>query len=77
VSAERYPLPANPLSMGHPDKVADQIQRNAILDFCLTHDKMNGSRAKTLVTTDLAVVAGEITTGAALTRAAVDRWSAR
>jgi S-adenosylmethionine synthetase len=58
--------------MGHPDKVADQIS-DAILDFCLTHDPTSRVACETLVTTDLAVVAGEVTTKAALTRSAVDR----
>jgi S-adenosylmethionine synthetase len=58
--------------MGHPDKVADQIS-DAILDFCLTHDPKSRVACETLVTTDLAVVAGEITTKAPLTREAVDK----
>jgi len=58
--------------MGHPDKVADQIS-DAVLDFCLTHDPMSRVACETLVTTDLAVVAGEITTKAPLTRVAVDK----
>jgi S-adenosylmethionine synthetase len=58
--------------MGHPDKVADQIS-DAVLDFCLSHDPMSRVACETLVTTDLAVVAGEITTKAPLTRVAVDR----
>jgi S-adenosylmethionine synthetase len=57
--------------MGHPDKVADQIS-DAVLDFCLKDDPMSRVACETLVTTDLAVVAGEITTGAPLNRAAVD-----
>src|SRR5262245_33931566 len=57
--------------MGHPDKVADQIS-DAILDFCLKSDPASRVACETLVTTDLAVVAGEITTKAALTRQAVD-----
>src|SRR5690348_12620298 len=58
--------------MGHPDKVADQIS-DAVLDFCLKHDPMSRVACETLVTTDLAVVAGEITTKAPLTREAVDK----
>src|SRR5262245_32963473 len=58
--------------MGHPDKVADQIS-DAVLDFCLTHDPMSRVACETLVTTDLAVVAGEITTKAPLTGEAVDK----
>ena len=72
MSAERYLFTSESVSMGHPDKVADQIS-DAVLDFCLTHDPMSRVACETLVTTDLAVVAGEITTKAPLTRAAVDK----
>src|SRR5689334_22339065 len=58
--------------MGHPDKVADQIS-DAVLDHCLSADPLSRVACETLVTTDLAVVAGEITTKADLSRAAVDR----
>jgi S-adenosylmethionine synthetase len=58
--------------MGHPDKVADQIS-DAVLDFCLAADPMSRVACETLVTTNLAVVAGEITTKADLTAAVVDR----
>src|SRR5215207_1752658 len=57
--------------MGHPDKVSDQIS-DAVLDFCLKADPASRVACETLVTTDLAVVAGEITTKANLTRQAVD-----
>src|SRR5215218_560968 len=57
--------------MGHPDKVADQVS-DAVLDFCLQHDPMSRVACETLVTTDLAVVAGEITTKADLSRATID-----
>jgi S-adenosylmethionine synthetase len=72
VSAERYLFTSESVSMGHPDKVADQIS-DSVLDFCLAHDPMSRVACETLVTTDLAVVAGEITTKAPLTRAAVDK----
>ena len=71
MNAERYLFTSESVSMGHPDKVADQIS-DAILDFCLLHDPLSRVACETLVTTDLAVVAGEITTGAPLTRKAVD-----
>src|SRR6266850_6842903 len=58
--------------MGHPDKVADQIS-DAVLDHCLAADPTSRVACKTLVTTDLVVVAGEITTQADLTPAIVDR----
>src|SRR5260370_20487278 len=58
--------------MGHPDKVADQIS-DAVLDFCLSADPTSRVACETLVTTDLAVVAGEVTTTADLTPAIVER----
>ena len=60
------------VSVGHPDKVADQIS-DAILDFCLSHDPLSRVACETLVTTDFCTLAGEITTKAPLTRAAVDQ----
>jgi S-adenosylmethionine synthetase len=58
--------------MGHPDKVADQIS-DAVLDFCLKTDPTSRVACETMVTTDLAVVAGEITTRAELTPPMVER----
>ena len=59
VNADRYLFTSESVSMGHPDKVADQIS-DAILDFCLTADAASRVACETLVTTDLAVIAGEI-----------------
>src|ERR1051325_3135518 len=72
VSADRYLFTSESVSMGHPDKVADQIS-DAILDHCLAADPTSRVACETLVTTDLAVVAGEVTTGADLSRVTVDR----
>jgi S-adenosylmethionine synthetase len=72
VAHDRTLFTSESVSMGHPDKVADQIS-DAVLDFCLQHDPASRVACETLVTTDLAVVAGEITTRAPLTRANVDR----
>ena len=72
VSSDRYLFTSESVSMGHPDKVSDQIS-DAILDFCLTHDPMSRVACETLVTTDHCTVAGEITTKAPLTRQAVDQ----
>ncbi len=71
MTADRYLFTSESVSMGHPDKVADQIS-DAVLDFCLKSDPASRVACETLVTTDLAVVAGEVTTKAALTRQAVD-----
>jgi S-adenosylmethionine synthetase len=51
------------VSEGHPDKVSDQIS-DAILDACLQQDPNSRVACETLVTTDLIVIAGEITTNA-------------
>jgi len=48
---------------GHPDKIADQIS-DAVLDAVLEQDPMGRVACETLVTTGLAVVAGEVTTKA-------------
>jgi S-adenosylmethionine synthetase len=50
---------------GHPDKIADQIS-DAVLDAVLSQDAMGRVACETLVTTGLAMVAGEITTSAIL-----------
>ncbi|MBL4903792.1 MAG: methionine adenosyltransferase [Desulfocapsa sp.] len=51
------------VSEGHPDKVADQIS-DAILDAILTLDPAGRVACETMVTTGMAVIAGEITTSA-------------
>jgi len=48
------------VSMGHPDKVADQIS-DAILDSLLAADPLARVACETLVTTGLVVLAGEVT----------------
>lgn len=46
---------------GHPDKIADQIS-DAVLDHMLAQDPNSRVACETLVTTGLAMVAGEVTT---------------
>ncbi len=48
---------------GHPDKMADQIS-DAILDAILAQDTKGRVACETLVTTGVAIIAGEITTSA-------------
>jgi S-adenosylmethionine synthetase len=69
--SSRYLFTSESVSMGHPDKVADQIS-DAILDHCLTADPTSRVACETLVTTDLAIVSGEITSKADLSRVTVD-----
>lgn len=51
------------VSMGHPDKLADQIS-DGVLDALFTEDPFSRVACETLVTTGIAVIAGEITTKA-------------
>ena len=59
----RWTFTSESVSEGHPDKLADQIS-DAILDALLDVDPDSRVACETLVTTGLAVVAGEIRTGA-------------
>src|SRR5690606_34199744 len=58
--------------MGHPDKLADQIS-DGILDALLAQDPQSRVACETLVTTGLAVIAGEITSRAVIDYPAVVR----
>lgn len=57
----RYLFTSESVTEGHPDKLADRIS-DAILDEIIEHDPNCRVACETLVTTGLAVVAGEITT---------------
>ena len=59
----RHLFTSESVTEGHPDKIADQIS-DAILDAILAQDPVARVACETLVTTGLAVVAGEITTTA-------------
>ena len=56
-----YFFTSESVTEGHPDKVADQIS-DAILDSILAQDKKGRVACETLVTTGMAIIAGEITT---------------
>lgn len=58
-----YLFTSESVSMGHPDKLADQIS-DGVLDALLARDPYSRVACETLVTTDLCVLAGEITTKA-------------
>ena len=53
------------VSMGHPDKLADQIS-DGILDALFAKDPYSRVACETMVTTGIAIVAGEITTKAVI-----------
>src|SRR5215510_8795030 len=59
----RHLFTSESVTEGHPDKIADQIS-DSILDAILKDDPVARVACETLVTTGLAVVAGEITTSA-------------
>src|SRR5262245_36607477 len=56
-----YLFTSESVTEGHPDKIADQTS-DAILDAILTKDQAGRVACEVLVTTGLALVAGEITT---------------
>jgi S-adenosylmethionine synthetase len=58
---KRHVFTSESVTEGHPDKVADQIS-DAVLDAILARDPAARVACETLVTTGMAVVAGEITT---------------
>ena len=63
MNTDGYIFTSESVSEGHPDKVADQIS-DSILDAILTQDPNARVACETMVTTGLAIIAGEITTNA-------------
>ena len=63
LNADHYLFTSESVTEGHPDKIADQIS-DAVLDCLLTQDPRSRVACETLVTTGMAVIAGEITTEA-------------
>jgi S-adenosylmethionine synthetase len=61
MSKNRHLFTSESVTEGHPDKIADQIS-DSILDAILTDDPTGRVACETLVTTGLALIAGEITT---------------
>jgi S-adenosylmethionine synthetase len=59
----RHLFTSESVTEGHPDKIADQIS-DSILDATIAQDPVSRVACETLVTTGLAIVAGEITTTA-------------
>jgi len=59
----RHLFTSESVTEGHPDKIADQIS-DSILDAIIAQDPVSRVACETLVTTGLAIVAGEITTSA-------------
>ncbi len=60
-STDRHLFTSESVTEGHPDKIADQIS-DAVLDSIISQDPDCRVACETLITTGLAMVAGEITT---------------
>jgi len=67
-----YFFTSESVSMGHPDKVSDQVS-DGILDALLQLDPMSRVACETLCTTDLVVLSGEITSAAKIDYVEVTR----
>jgi S-adenosylmethionine synthetase len=63
VAQGKFLFTSEAVSMGHPDKLADQIS-DGVLDALFAQDPYSRVACETMVTTGIAIVAGEITTKA-------------
>ena len=63
MKSENFLFSSESVTEGHPDKVADQISDH-VLDKLLEQDNTSRVACETLVTTGMAIIAGEITTTA-------------
>ncbi|MCO6454856.1 MAG: methionine adenosyltransferase [Pirellulaceae bacterium] len=63
MASGRYLFTSESVSMGHPDKLADQIS-DGVLDALFAQDPHSRVACETLVTTGMALISGEITTEA-------------
>ncbi|KAF0123912.1 MAG: S-adenosylmethionine synthetase [bacterium] len=61
MSMSRFLFTSESVTEGHPDKIADQIS-DSILDAIIAQDTKGRVACETLVTTGMAIIAGEITT---------------
>lgn len=61
MSTTNYLFTSESVTEGHPDKIADRIS-DSILDSIMTDDKQCRVACETMVTTGMAIIAGEITT---------------
>lgn len=63
MTSGKYLFTSESVSMGHPDKLADQIS-DGVLDALFEQDPYSRVACETMVTTGMAMIAGEITTQA-------------
>ena len=74
--ATRSYFTSESVSMGHPDKMCDQIS-DAILDALLAEDPKSRVACETMATTGMVIVAGEITTEAVVSYSKIVRNAVR
>jgi S-adenosylmethionine synthetase len=72
VASSKFLFTSESVSMGHPDKLADQIS-DGVLDALLAQDPQSRVACETMVTTGMAIIAGEITTKAVVDYSSVVR----
>lgn len=63
MASGKFLFTSESVSMGHPDKLADRIS-DSVLDALLAQDPTSRVACETMVTTGIAIIAGEITTKA-------------
>ena len=63
MSSDKFLFTSESVSMGHPDKLADQIS-DGVLDALLEQDPDSRVACETMVTTGIAIIAGEVTSKA-------------
>lgn len=63
MASGKYLFTSEAVSMGHPDKLADQIS-DGVLDALFAQDPLSRVACETMVTTGVVVIAGEISTKA-------------
>lgn len=73
---EKILFTSESVSIGHPDKVCDQIS-DAILDACLAQDPYSRVACECFATTNLLIIGGEISTAAKVDYEAVARETLR
>ena len=74
--AKSFVFSSESVGEGHPDKVADLIS-DSVLDACLAQDRSSRVACETMVTSNMVILAGEITTGAKLNFVAIVRAAIR
>ena len=76
MASGKFLFTSESVSMGHPDKLADRIS-DSVLDALLAQDPYSRVACETMVTTGIAIIAGEITTKAVVDYTTIVREAIR